>query len=284
MIGLAFIGFNAYERKGLRFRFNEYDQALNHYLQSMQRNDFCTQQLPELAKAKYCLLTKQTKPTIVMMGDSHAFQYHRSLEDQFPSENILTIGESACLPFTGSSSNMPKHCGALQKALLKYLKNESSIKKIYVSGYWSYLKTNTLGGRGPTTPSQIESINFKDNAKNTLLELVQNRKDIIVILDNPHWWNINPRDCLFKRKIFHPQKLENRCSAARETFFSEDQDIVLIVSNLKKNYQNITILDSKNYLCGSEICSVVIDNNEIYYDANHLTVLGSKLISFNKNQ
>lgn len=283
MLGLAFIGFNTYERNGLKFRFKEFDQTLNHHLQSMQRNDFCIKQLPQLAHAKYCLLSKPAKPTIVMMGDSHAFQHHHSLTEQFPLENILTIGESACLPFTGSSSSVPKHCSALNESLLKYLESESSIKKIYVAGYWSYLKTNTLGAMGPTNPSQTEEVMFESNALSTLLRLVITSKDITIVLDNPHWWNINPRDCLFRRKIFHPQKLENRCNAAKEIFSAEDKEIISIVTDLKENFQNIRILDSKNYLCGPKACSVVIDNSEVYYDANHLTRLGSNLISFKNN-
>ena len=218
------------------------------------------------------------------MGDSHAFQYHRSLTEQFPLENILTIGESACLPFTGSSSNVPKHCEALSKDILNYLTYESSIKKIYIAGYWSYLKTNVLGAKGPTDPSPNEKIKFEDNAQSTLLNLAKTGKDTIVVLDNPHWWNINPRDCLFKRKILLNQKLTERCSAKKDTFIAEDEEIISIVTALKKNYRNINMLDSKDYLCDQQICNVVINNSEVYYDANHLTGLGSKLIPFkNKN-
>lgn len=282
MFVAGYAGLNSYKRGGLEFRFNQFNQTLNHQIFANQRNRLCIEELPHLAYAKYCLLEKPGKPTIVIMGDSHAFQYHHSLIEQFPSENILTIGESACLPFTGSSSNVPKHCEALSKDVLNYLTNENSIKKIYIAGYWSYLKTNVLGAKGPTDPSQYEKIKFEENARSILLNLARTGKETIVVLDNPHWWNINPRDCLFKRKILLNQKLAERCSAIKDTFVAEDEEIISIVNTLRNNHQNINMLDSKDYLCDKKICNVVIGNSEVYYDANHLTPIGSKLISFDK--
>jgi hypothetical protein len=66
---------------------------------------------------------------------------------RFSSEAILMIVEHACLPFS-SNHFMRGDCKDKHDAIIDFLDSNTSIKAVYLAGYWSYLMTGGSGKEG----------------------------------------------------------------------------------------------------------------------------------------
>ena len=104
MMITGYLGYNAYDRKGLAFRaqvkLNE--KITDQYVGPMWRytqNKFCTTKYPFNYSKEYrwwfCMASDEKNPTLVLVGNSYANQYYAGLakNENFKHHSLLSIGD-----------------------------------------------------------------------------------------------------------------------------------------------------------------------------------------------
>ncbi|HBY9381953.1 TPA: acyltransferase [Klebsiella pneumoniae] len=111
-------------------------------------------------KAKFdasCVTSSDTKPNILLIGDSHAAQYAGSMRELFPEYNVMQATASGCMPFNGTIGE--PRCVKLMNYIFNDLVENAKIDYIFITAFWSISKDKE------TNEKLINTIKSIKNAK-----------------------------------------------------------------------------------------------------------------------
>ena len=149
MVVIGLVGFECYEKDGMAYRIKiEPDTAINlfkSYPHEPFHNKECDVSFPIFKQFNACLLSNNSKPDVVIFGDSHSNQYYKSLAKQLSNNTVMNIGDWNCLPFSSKTHQSNNKCNENFSLALAFLQNEESIKTVYLAGYWNYLAAGGWG-------------------------------------------------------------------------------------------------------------------------------------------
>ncbi|HHS8493086.1 TPA: hypothetical protein ACTUYJ_003971, partial [Legionella anisa] len=108
---MASFGFYIVKNNGLDFRIknlndlNSVNAIVSLPILPIEPAWGCASKVPEFKNFKFlndgtCNLTKNEEPDIMFVGDSHIWHYQNALWKQFPSQSVLMLVSSSCLPFS----------------------------------------------------------------------------------------------------------------------------------------------------------------------------------------
>ena len=96
-----------------------------------------------------CLRMSNTKPNMLLFGDSHAAQYWRAIADRYTGYNVMQATGAACRPMHGVSTE--SHCNDFVPYVLDRFLPTHSVDVIVLAGRW-------LDGEDQILVSEIEKM------------------------------------------------------------------------------------------------------------------------------
>ena len=201
---------------------------------------------------------KESK-TVVLMGDSYAEQYFKTLSTLASEMNFqlisMTFPGCRFVLSNNSSSNFSKKCIEFNRQSLEDLQLLTPDAVILSQALYSNEESSLL----------IEAIDV----------LNQLSADLIVVGNNPSFPDMNTymvaRPRLFRS--FEPQKSFPRNSLDKRNF----QLTSLILESMEK--RSISTINPIPFFCDSKICWRWLNEEWLFIDGNHLTVFGADLLA-----
>ena len=246
-----------------------------------------------------CILGNEQKTELALIGDSHLDIISKELKKE-----LTLLGVSAyqfsyggCVPSLNLKVYNDKRyiCNKYFTEVLNKLKNEPNIKKIVLFSRWSF---NLKGERFNNKEGGIEigsghyfipinsdvlvekKIRQEEILKNIeiFIKKIKNLdKDIYIVMPTPEMgWEV-PNN--LARILHYKNKIEkNTLSISKKVFDERNSEIYKFFLNLKKNY-NLNLIYPNDIFCDNLKCFSHKNNIPLFFDDDHLSIEGSKLLS-----
>lgn len=296
MVAVGCVGYNCFERDGLAFR----SKVSNKNMAQLdwgknEKNEFCRQSYPEFG-GFYCIKAKAAAPTILLLGDSHANALYPGVAEVIADtpDNLLNLGERACLPFFDVASyqkGTQDVCAVIMNRALKVAEEQASLRTVVMTLRGPlYLTGKGYGGEPGHDNRGIHLTNRPEIAdvhlviatamKTTIARLLAKNKQIVFVLDVPEL-GFDPKSCLESRPLLRLTKVKVRspCAVSRRDFDKRNQEYRELVLSVLKDFPTVHIFDAAASLCDTQWCWAMKDGKMLYRDGDHLSVQGSLYIS-----
>lgn len=253
-----------------------------------QKNEYCETRYPEYKKGFSCLLSKPESAEVLIFGDSHAHQYYRSLANFLDEKSVLNLSRPSCLPFSSSR----KKCHPEDVKIKKFLDDNSSIKEVYLTGYFSYLAAgrfkfgNFEGRRVAGSLGLLEKLAFQEAATSMLEYLTKRGLRITVIVDIPDVI-VRPVSCLrtsstvmnLLRFSSGSQDLSpTACFIDQFQFEKRIAPYDEALSEVLKKFPHVSVFDPRPLFCDGKKCWIIRNGVPLYWNSDHLTIEGSDMV------
>ena len=286
MLALGFLGYNTYVRDGLEFRNKVFQQNKGQikYQESFYENDICRQMHPDF-RGFYCFVTDADRPTIQILGDSHANRLVMGLT-KFTDEKILQIGHHGCPPFIDIAAVEPgltqDECAESTNYAINFAANTASIKTVVMTfagakyiGEGRYFEVSERGRPRSTFTNET----LAKAMRKTFDQLRAKGKGIVFVYDNPEI-SFDPNTCIDGGRPLRliRRDVRNPCGITRDEFVKSQQEYRSLVQSVLKDYPDIKVVDAAAATCDNALCYGVKDGAVLYRDGNHLSFGGSLLV------
>ena len=292
-LGVLALGAVIVLNQGLPHRFDQRIVQLYEMTAKEMLRDRCLNLTPEQIKQnQVCLLNEnsQSKPVFALWGDSHAASIRNAMGSYATQHNMqgVFLGHVGCGPYPGVINTnffLSEECYRHHLAAFEYIKNQKTINTVVIHSRWalSIEGTDYQNGSGPDY-QLVDRINPNNKGNNfqivkiaferTLKELKNAGKSVVIIGPVPEVGYSVPR--------FLANAIQwNKTVELRPTFtdFMQRQARTFsILDSLKENYIEAIIYPHQR-LCDNHFCEVVLEDEPLYFDSNHLTEKGAKLIT-----
>jgi peptidoglycan/LPS O-acetylase OafA/YrhL len=248
------------------------------------KNEACEREYPELQSAWSCLLSKPRKAELAIIGDSHAEQYYRSLANNLSASAVLNFSQPICLPFSSRPG-----CQGKVEELIKFIKDNESIRTIILTGYFSFLASdfkygNVEGARVANDLSATDKKAYQASADRLLSALTALNRNIIVLRDIPDLV-FKPRYCVsFQNPVMAllrgsvNSKTTKQCGIAVDAFERRMKDHDDALLEVLARYPAIDVFDPRPLFCDTKMCIAFRDGHFLYWNSDHLTLEGADLV------
>jgi peptidoglycan/LPS O-acetylase OafA/YrhL len=286
IIGL--VGYATYQLDGLSFRVKKIIELSNVKGISSPvslSNETCNQLFPQFNKFTGCSISHQGQPNIAMIGDSHSRQYYFSLANALPQDTVMNLVNVRCLPFSSQTHQSLDGCKEKFNLTVDFLKNQKSIKTVYLAGYWSYLAAGGFGivEDGWKLPNKLtaeESLSFQQNGEHFISSLIASGKEVIVIRDTPDL-SFAIKSCLYSMPLrFHSSetKVGVQCAMNKSEYERRIAEYDLALNQVLTKFPNVRVYDPKAIFCDSKLCWGIRENRLLYNDGDHTSAFASDLV------
>lgn len=308
LVVVGYVGYNTYHSNRLAFRLNDMNKAglvdeYLHFKSNLKSHEaICKARYPFATKA-WCVQNKDASPTIILVGDSHAGVLYPGLIDSLKLSShdvVASFIDNGCLPFldTLSYDRVTKeddklHCHDLINNSFGIAKSNSVRTILLVSRGPLY-----LSGKGFISPDGYYDeghherkliyrprVDLKDHAaiweaamRATLAELTTAGKRVVFVLDNPEL-GFDPKTCIDSRPLRLTQKVRTPCAVPRIAFEERNRDYRALVAKVLQNFPQVVLIDGARPFCDVEWCWAIKDGKILYYDDDHVSLEGARLIA-----
>lgn len=231
------------------------------------------------------------KPSIAVIGDSHAARITDALAESLVSVNLsaVTFNGSWCAPLRNFATNTPGKNGCVGEinAALDQIVNRSEIRTVILFAQWA---NYTVGLRWPETSASAyvyaedgelnfrlaspkqNSYFFEEGVRATLNELRDAKKNIIIVLPTPEFEADVPRviaKAMYFNADFGTVELEVES-------YSERSAVVRRILHEVASDFFVDFVDPKSIYCDAITCGTLDALDHVLYeDSNHLSYFGS---------
>lgn len=213
---------------------------------------------------EYCLMARVDQdPTVVLLGDSHAYHVVAGLTKYYTSvgENLLMLGTRR--PYW----NLPAGDDEFQKItqpMLELALSMESVKTIVISTHVR-LGTNTEEERTVLAA-----------ARETIGRFTRAGKSVILMEDIPVL-SFDPRACI-KRAGIVSTGTRTVCALPRAEVDAQSPQNLALMADLLREFPAAALFRTTDLLCDDKLCWAMKDGNLMYRDTNHLSYEGDLYI------
>lgn len=201
----------------------------------------------EAYKSAGCLNKENGKKTVLLIGDSHAAELSRAFRQQLNDYNIIQATASGCFPYPNASPSTA--CNSLMSYIYNDYLKHNKVDYIFLTGYWiSY---------GPETMNAY--------LKKAISELSSHANEVYVIGEMKSFHEPFFQIALRDRK-------ENLCSYQRDDSRAFNGQLREDVNSFGGVYLDVFDFE------GGKGCNLIRGGEPLYFDTNHLTPLGAKMV------
>lgn len=289
MFTVAVSGYKVYEHDGLGFRFENQQAVLDIFARPRYPVESvdCSKWIPSFRGIEFdkggCMLSKDSEPTVMFIGDSHMSQYRSAVWKHFSSESVLMIVEHYCLPFS-SNHSFRGECKEKSTAIIEYLNNNTSIKTVYMTGYWSYLMTGGSAQEGTRWRNSLPVINdvaqgFRDNGINFISNIVKANKEVVFLKDIPDL-DFDIQSCYDIRpfRLSLNKHIRDECSFDYINYRSRVKDYDKVINDILSEFPKIKVYDPTPLFCRGDRCFASDDSLPYYENGDHLNHYGAEMV------
>lgn len=266
---------NGYEN---RLKPEEREQALFGKIDIYKEyNNSCLKKLGHLPVTDEVCVTTSSSPKTLFVGDSHAMALFSSIYRRQSTLNSMLVAGNSCASYPNltepPSIDRYSNCSPISKNALKIAKELPSIDTVVISNIIPLLDSNSssyyLNGKNLTN---IEA--FRIGLRHFIKEMLDKGKKVVFFIDVPNLKH-DPRKCLQNLPF---GLLNLKCTLSRDDLNSERELYYKEINNLKKTHPNLIIYNPIELFCDNKACKFKQFNTLLYYDDNHISISGSKLI------
>ena len=229
--------------------------------------------------------------TWASFGDSHtvepAYALAKLLEPY--DQGLLHLSFSGCPPALSFEVKNPG-CSKWINEALKHLENDHSINNILLGfRYSAFLYGDQLDSY-PEIPDIDPIVKFKnprlnEDARevywNSFREIVRRLlaagKNIYLIYPTPEL-PVNIHKAASPFSIFDQQTMVDLAKSTTARYYFERNKFILSKLKTLSYGRNLHVIDPFQILCNQDYCPAVINKTALYFDDDHLSVEGSKLL------
>jgi peptidoglycan/LPS O-acetylase OafA/YrhL len=229
----------------------------------------------------------------IIIGDSHADALTTSLASAFDlsKDGIIALTQSSCPFILGMNSIKDENkCLNENNRRLQYLnENHLGIPIFWVarSGAYIYGQTDPerINSKSDVQPSiyfskiyktpDIALLNEFSSNLNSTIELLTKKRHVFIVLPTPEM-RVNVPKFVSKQILIY--KTYPEINLNESIYKSRNSEIIKILSNVAEK-NNATILDPAKYLCKEGQCAGLHNGRSIYYDADHMSEYGNKILT-----
>jgi peptidoglycan/LPS O-acetylase OafA/YrhL len=291
MITMFVVGLLIYKSNGFMYRLKQMSPV-----SKLMRDPLPAVKDFDCSKSKYtknfkkfsfdggCKLSKESAPEIMFIGDSHAAHYRNAVWKQFASKSVLMIVQTSCLPFSGDHF-LHDDCKSKYNEISSFLEKTPSIKKVYLSGYWSYLMTGGFyqeeNWRNAKPVSSEQATNFKENGKKFLSKILKTKKDVIFLKDIPDL-NFNINTCFAEGarplSLPHTSKLREECWIDFDAYRKRVEKHDMVIDELLASFPQIKVYNPRALFCKNNKCMARDDMYPYYFNSDHLNFYAANMV------
>ena len=199
-------------------------------------------------KSTLCGQTKPGEPVqVAILGDSHAGHLFSGLARALPNENVAYYALSGKLPIAD---------GGDMSRLIDRVVQDPAIEIVVVNAFWA--------------TSNIPV----DQLAQTLSALTQAGKQVFVTDDVPDF-PFAPDQCKYG---FSPLLPIERCTQGYENFAEKYATYYPQLEAAVNQVPGVELLNSAQYFCDQDTCSMTIDGTLVYADDDHMNHQGSAFL------
>ncbi|MDD4964251.1 MAG: acyltransferase family protein [Gallionella sp.] len=293
MIVITFIGYITFQHNGFPSRLSPSIGSQNEQFQNKSTKS-CQSGYPNFASFR-CPGTKISKPTILLLGDSHSMSLHAGLLEAIndSTDNVLTFAGWGCLPFFNVASfqkTAQDSCAEMANYSLKFAEKQDSIRTVILSargpmylsgkGYGSIEVDTNRFLAFPDKPEITDfHVVFRLAMRETIARLLAKRKQVIFVLDVPEL-GFSPKRCVQTRPLYlsHPIPIKP-CAITRQDFEARNREYRELVFAVLKEFPSVQVFDAAAQLCDDQWCWAMKDGKMLYRDDDHLSIEGSRLVA-----
>jgi peptidoglycan/LPS O-acetylase OafA/YrhL len=264
MLALAGTAGWLYKRDGLPHRASVTDNALQQkdliLVEDVANAAACKKRYGFDSLYEYCLMNDPSRdPTVVMVGDSHAYHISAGLLKYYHSqgENLLYMGTR--IPYVG----LPVGDDPYQKAtplMMKLALTLPGIKTMIIS------TASKLATGGVQDPQMIAAL------RDTLRQALADGRQVILVYDVP-MLDFEPRACIGRAGVPN-SKTSTGCSMDRKVFDKAVAQHNMALQALLKEFPQVQLFDTAAPLCDANRCNAMKGNMMMYRDTHHLSYRG----------
>lgn len=209
-----------------------------------------------------------------VFGDSHAVELAYALAEELKPDGVGVrhYSFSGCAPSYGRSTS-DKPCSDWTKEAAEYIANDASIKNVVVT---YRINSHLFGGHEGMYPKQPNHFSDAERLKmwqsycDVLRYFLSANKRVILVLQAPEL--PKPIEALALRDR-SPQKLEG---ASTEWWEERNRFVRPRLGDLPKG---VSVIDPAAMLCDAKTCYATRDGVALYFDDDHLSLFGAKLVA-----
>ena len=240
-----------------------------------------------------CYIGQQDNIKAIIVGDSHADALTTSLANAFDlkNEGIIALTKASCpLILNIKSLETGDECLNENTKRMDFLKdNYPNIPIFLVARTGAYIYGQTDPDRirdiRDTKPSIYFTKKYDDFEPSLLKELEVNLNETIkglsihrpvyLVLPTPEM-RLNVPKTLGKELLINNKKVNS--SIEYQLYFERNKSLINITHKVAKA-NNARVLDPTLYLCDKNRCIGQYKNRPIYYDGDHMSEYGNKLLT-----
>ncbi|CAG4884169.1 Acyltransferase family protein [Georgfuchsia toluolica] len=291
---VGFIGYNAFDREGLPFR--QKQLLLNnerHQFRKIAASDEsrCLRRFPTFRG--YCLLAKDSQPTIAVIGDSLTPGLFNGLKEATANDasvNILGLSLGGMLPLMGVSSydNLSPYERQAASALgssqmVSIAGKTASVELVVMVGNWTlYIDPQPdrkmfvrLADRPEITDNREV---YRIALTRTFSYLLQQNKQVVFVL-NQAGLNFDPQSCANNRPLRLGNEMRSTCAVSRDDFERHNREYREIAASVLKDFPSVKVFDVAKFLCDDQWCWAMKGSELLYADRTHFSRQGGSYIA-----
>ena len=210
-----------------------------------------------------CVYGRKDSPTtIVLFGDSHAWQWFAPIEEIANQQGwrLMTFMKTSCPAVQVPADS---ECSRWREEAM------AQILKLQPAGLiTSHSADYGMGNLGERV--------WQAGTRETLATLSSQKIPTLIILETPQLYKYDVPNCLM-RAIYHNQQRTSACGMNRTDVYS--LQLHSAERNAADGLSLVTLLDLTAYFCDENFCPAIKNNMVVYLDRNHISLDYAKSLS-----
>lgn len=263
---VGYVGYNIYDRDGLKFRANSTLKVYNGDIGHLEYHKFIAQKYficqPDIIANESlkwegftrCIQSKSdSNIDIALVGDSHAEHLFLGMAEALPNKNIVFYIKGSS-PFIDNSEF---------KNIFDSIIDSKSIKKVILTQYWQ---------------GRLSAVPANSSLANELIKLIDKLANAgidVYLVDDVPTFPFTPDICKGKRLL---STKGTTCVMSANESRKQIATYIDAFDTVVRNRPNVKILNVRKYFCDASICSMTKGEDILYRDKNHLNLNGSRYV------
>jgi peptidoglycan/LPS O-acetylase OafA/YrhL len=296
---LAIVGVLVIQSHGLPVRYSESGTDAATILRGASRDLILAYEqratkckLADKGNSVWCWRIPGTGDGVAVFGDSHAEVLFAGIAAQRPSTPLLLTGRNGCAPILNDQPIADRLGEVCRRASLlshRAIVADSTMRTVLiVSRGPAYLSGGGYGVDSLKTFAQVADRTSRNDTltlaraydagmERSIREFQQAGKRVILVLDVPELGFL-PDGCVIGRPL-GLRNVRTPCALTRSAADQRNAGFRQLAQSLQSRIPQLVLFDAAAPLCDATLCHAMRDGHLLYSDANHLTMLGSRIVA-----
>lgn len=292
---IGYVGYEAYLKDGLEWRgpieaLAKDDKFSDKFApwSPANQDERCKALISPPSDNEYCRISKHSKPTILIIGDSHASTFYPGLSDVVgeSSENVVVLGKGnnpafinvGPSPLFSQLHDISDNLDSIHTVILWFRGPLYLTSKGFYYDDYADEKRYNRKVRSTVRPDLTDQYAIWNFAMRETLDRLVTKKNVIFVLDNPEL-GFHPRTCFDTRPVRVTNRVRKPCAVSRKDFDQRNLEYRKLVDSILRDYPKVKLFDAAAQLCDSEWCWAARGDSVLYFDDDHLSSIGARMMA-----